>query len=136
MAAALADPLLTQQGLVSSQASALYSSSSGRLTCLITWPSHLDNARGKGLTFQTALCVVRPRGYTVSATDAQGPTTHIVSALLHRSLCARHTSPWLLSLSLSRRRVGRLCTAGARGGNGNSKHSLSPHGARTFATRS
>ena len=33
MSAALAAPLLTQQGLVLSQASALYSSSSGRLTC-------------------------------------------------------------------------------------------------------
>ena len=49
-------------------------------------------------------------------------TTYILSALPHRSPCARHTSPWLFSLCVSRRRVGLLCTAGTHGGHGNSTH--------------
>ena len=52
------------------------------------WPAYLDHARGKGLTFQTALCDVRPRRYTVSAADTQRPTTYTLSALSHCTLAS------------------------------------------------
>ena len=51
--------------------------------------------------------------------DTQRLITHILSALPHRSLCARYAPPWLLSLWVLRRKVGLLCTAGTHGGDGN-----------------
>ena len=43
---------------------------------------------------------LRPQHTRPNGSDTQRPTTYILSALPHRSLCARHTSPWLLSLSV------------------------------------
>ena len=61
MVAAPADPLLTQQGLVPSRASALYTSPSGRLTSQVTVPTvHISlpahmTARLKPLTFTVSV---------------------------------------------------------------------------------
>ena len=52
--------------------------------------SNLDSAGGKELALQTALCVVRPRCYTVTTADTLFPTTPALSALKGYSLSPQH----------------------------------------------
>ena len=53
-------------------------------------PGYLDSARGKVLTLQTAVCVVRPCGYTVAIADTLCSRAPALSALKGYSLSPQH----------------------------------------------
>ena len=58
------------------------------------WPTYLDHARGKGLTFQVSLCVGGTCGYTVSTEvmlTSTAPALPALPALSDYSLHPRHT---------------------------------------------